>query len=594
MHVEEQQLAPVSVLEPAAPAPALRPRLWPLVVLVTAYWAWVIGSHWLELALFTRFITRLASGALVVLLFLVVWWATRRIPLRDRLYGFVVVVAGGVVTVPFLHPSSGGLGALMGPIEIVLTVWLLWLLLARTASSFVWRCGLLASVSLAWGSLLLVRMDGLTGDLRPAFHWRWAPTPEEAFRAEHEQRAGERTEAGLPAGGGPALSLTAGDWPGFRGPHSDGTVRGLSIDTDWYAHPPRLIWKRRVGPAWSSVVVVDGRLFTQEQRDNQEAVVCYDAGTGKELWAHEDAGRFWEPTAGAGPRATPCFAGGRLFAVGATGIVNCLDAATGKVHWTHDIKDDSGAKVPGWGYSSSPLVVGGLVLVFAGGAGEKNLLAYRVGSGELAWTAAAGETSYASPQPAKLQGQHQVLLFSNRGLVAVEPVRGKVLWEHPLPLPPSAPRSVQPVVVDETGVLIASEGDLGLALLDLKREGEVLTPTERWVSRKFRPSFNNFVVHQGHVYGFNGRIFACAELEEGGQKWQEGRYGHGQVLLLADQALLLVLSEEGEAILLRANPRKHEELGRFQAVKGKTWNDPVVAHGRLYIRNGEEMACYEL
>jgi hypothetical protein len=143
-------------------------------------------------------------------------------------------------------------------------------------------------------------------------------------------------------------------------------------------------------------------------------------------------------------------------------------------------------------------------------------------------------------------------------------------------------------------VLIASESDLGLASLDLKRAGEVVTPAERWVSRKFRPSFNNFVVQNGHLYGFNGRIFGCVELEEGETRWQEGRYGHGQVLLLAEQSLLLVVSEEGQGILLRANPARHEELGRFQALKGKTWNDPVIAHGRLYLRNAEEMACYEL
>ncbi len=595
MSVEVKPLAPAVTVSPIVPVPAQPPRLWPLVALVTGYWGWTIGSQWLELTLFTRFITRLATGLLLVLVFLVLWWANRRIRFRDRLFGFAVVVAGGVLAVPFLHPSAGGLGVVMGPIGVVLTVWLLWLLLAREASPWVWRLGLLAGVSPAWGFLLLVRMDGLTGDLRPDFQWRWSATPEDASQAEREQRAAERKAVGLPAGEEGALKLTPSDWPGFRGPNSDGTVRGLAtIATNWRSSPPRLIWKHRVGPAWSSLVVVSGRLFTQEQWGDHEAVVCYDASTGKELWVHEEAGRFWEPTAGAGPRATPCFAEGRLFALGATGLLSCLDAATGKRCWSRDVKDDSGAKVPGWGFSSSPLVVGELVIVFAGGNEEKSLLAYRTRSGELAWTAAAGETSYASPQPAKLQGRQQVLVFSNHGLIAVDPASGKRLWEHPHPLPPSAPRSVQPYAVGKSQVLIASEADLGLALLDLKREGEVLIPDQRWVTRKFRPSFNNFVVHRGHVYGFNGRIFACADLEEGGSKWQEGRYGHGQVLLLEDQSLLLVLSEEGEVILLRANPEKHEELGRFEAIKGKTWNDPVIVNGRLYIRNGEEMACYEL
>ncbi len=388
--------------------------------------------------------------------------------------------------------------------------------------------------------------------------------------------------------------MTSGDWPGFRGPNSDGTVRGLTIETNWRTSPPRPVWEHRVGPAWSSMIVISGKLFTQEQRGDQEAVVCYDSTTGQELWVHQTAGRFWEPTAGVGPRATPCFAEGRVFALGGAGMLTCVDAATGEKHWARDIKEDSGARAPMWGYSSSPLVVGDLVIVLAGGEGEKNLLAYRTRSGDLAWTAAAGQTSYASPQKAVLQGRQQVLVFSNRGLVAVEPTGGKLLWEYPLPIAPSAPRSVQPFALDDKQVLIASESDLGLALLDLKREGEALTPTQRWVCRKFRPSFNNFVVQAGQLYGFNGRIFGCVGLDDGEPRWQEGRYGHGQVLLLAEQGLLLVMSEEGEAILLRANPEKHEMLGRFQALKGKTWNDPVIAQGYLYVRNAERMACYEL
>jgi outer membrane protein assembly factor BamB len=274
--------------------------------------------------------------------------------------------------------------------------------------------------------------------------------------------------------------------------------------------------------------------------------------------------------------------------------LNCLDTATGERQWSRDIKTDSGAHVPQWGFSGSPLVVGGLVVVFAGGEGPKQLLAYHAGSGELAWAAAAGETSYGSPQPARIAGSEQALLLSNRGLTAVEAVTGAVLWEHLLPLPPSAPRTIQPHVLGEAGMLIASEADLGLARLDLKREGEGWAVALRWTSRNLKPAFNDFVVQDGHAYGFDGRIFACVELETGSRRWKEGRHGQGQVLLLADQGLLLVVSESGEVILLRASPERHEVLGRFQAVRGKTWNHPVIAHGRLYVRNAEEMACYDV
>src|SRR5262249_29600164 len=182
---------------------------------------------------------------------------------------------------------------------------------------------------------------------------------------------------------------------------------GITIATDWDTIPPRLLWRQRVGPAWSSVIVVDGRLYTQEQRGEQEAVVCYEAQTGRELWAHGDAARFWESVSGAGPRATPTFADGRIYALGGTGILNCLDAATGERHWSHDIAADAGTRPPQWGFSGSPLVTDGLVIVFAGGDGDKNLLAYRADTGKPAWAAPARGTSYSSPQLVTLAGQRQ-------------------------------------------------------------------------------------------------------------------------------------------------------------------------------------------
>src|SRR5262249_625934 len=143
--------------------------------------------------------------------------------------------------------------------------------------------------------------------------------------------------------------LQPGDWPGFRGKDRDGRYKGARIATDWDERPPRQVWRQRVGPGWSSFAVVGTRLYTQEQRGPNEAVVCYDAGSGAELWSHEDAARFSETMAGPGPRATPTFHEGKIYAQGATGKLNCLDAATGRVLWSHDVAADSGAALPLWG-----------------------------------------------------------------------------------------------------------------------------------------------------------------------------------------------------------------------------------------------------
>jgi outer membrane protein assembly factor BamB len=188
------------------------------------------------------------------------------------------------------------------------------------------------------------------------------------------------------------------------------------------------------------------------------------------------------------------------------------------------------------------------------------------------------------------------LQLTDRGLFAVHPASGAILWEYEAPRPEMW-RAIQPHPVGTDAVLICSEADFGTARLDVTRTGEVWAASERWVTRDFRPSFMDIVVHDGFVYGFDSRRrgeLSCADARTGEVRWRAGKSCLGQVLLLADQALLLVVSEGGEVVLLAANPERYQELGRFQALTGKTWNHPVIAHGRLYVRNAAEMACYDL
>jgi outer membrane protein assembly factor BamB len=573
------------------------PRVWPAVVLVGLYWAYAFGSRSVELTTGVRFFALLGMVAFLTLLFAVWWLTNRRLRGTERLVGLGVAVAGGSVTGGLTQQTLGGFGCFLFATPWVLTAWAAWVLVARKASARTRGLGLALVLLGTWGYFCLIRMDGLSGDQSKAdIRWRWSTSAEDLFLAERAQRSADGSGLASPDTSRGALTLRPGDWPGFRGPDRDGAVHGVRIATDWKTDPPKLVWRQRVGPGWSSVVVVGDRLFTQEQRGPAEAVVCLDAATGREVWAHEDNARFWESTAGAGPRATPTFADGRLFALGATGILNCLDAATGERKWFHDVAADSGAKLPIWGFVSSPLVVGDVVVVFAGGEGPRNLLAYRTGSGKEAWSAAVGPNSYTSPQPASIGGKPQILILTDRGLTAVDPASGAVLWEHSIPVQ-GVPRSIQPHPLGKSQVLISSEADLGTALIDVARDGGAWAASERWASRELKPAFNDFVLHDGFIYGFDGStscVFCCVDAQTGRRRWKAGRYDHGQVLLLADQALLLVVSEDGAAILVAANPERHQEIGRFQAVQGKTWNHPVIAHGRLYVRNGEEMACYEL
>lgn len=579
---------PSSLIQPApsvvdVPKP---PRVWPAVVLVGLYWLCEPAMHWLEVAGFVAWLVIMGALAGLMLLY-TLWWLTNgRIGGWDRLLGLAVAIGGGIVSA--LLSKKTGIAWLMLVLPWLFTVWTVWLLVARRMSAPTRRAGLVTVLLLMWGFFPLICLDGLRGDGGADWHWRWTPTAEELYNAEREQAKKDTiTPSSTP------LHLQPGDWPGFRGPDRDGVIRGVKIAADWKAHPPEKRWRHRVGPGWSSFAVVENRLFTQEQRGQNEAVVCLDATTGHEVWSHEDAGRFTDDQAGPGPRATPTFADGRLYTLGATGILNCLDAATGERKWSHDIAADAGAKPPIWGFSGSPLVIKDLVVVFAGGDGDKGLLAYRADSGELAWSAAAGQNSFSSPQRAILCGEEQILFVANKDLLGLDPATGKILWQQGISTKADMPRSLQPHPFDSSRVLIASQAE-GTVQFELKHDNDAWTVARRWAVKSLKPSFNDFVIHDNALYGFDGNIFACVDARTGERRWKDGRYDHGQVVLLADQALLLVVSEKGQAILLAANPKEHKELGRFQAIEGKTWNHPALAGGRLYVRNGEEIACYDL
>jgi outer membrane protein assembly factor BamB len=292
---------------------------------------------------------------------------------------------------------------------------------------------------------------------------------------------------------------------------------------------------------------------------------------------------------GPGPRATPTLGADRLYTFGSTGILNALDAATGAVVWSRNAATDLGAPIPTWGFSSSPLIVDDLVVVAVGGT----MAAYALATGEPRWTGTAGGDSYSSPQLETLDGVPQIILASAAGTTGVTPATGKALWTHAwdsrLPLMPI----VQPALLGD-GTVLVGESSLGVRRLAPTRRGAEWTVDERWLSNRLKPYFNDFVVHRGHAYGFDGAIMAAIDLADGVRKWKGGRYGQGQLVLLPDQDLLLVLSEEGELALVQAAPEGFTEVARVPALTGKTWNHPVLVGDILLVRNGEEMAAFQL
>ena len=523
-------------------------------------------------------------GILVLL-----WWlAASRANWKEKLIGFFAVAMIGVVAIALCHPSMQGMGSMIFQIPYGTAAFAIPLILFASYPSIRLPIALVSSV-LGFGYWDLLQSHGVSGKFVSDLSWRWEPTAEENYL---KSRANKET-LGNATLNEPAVTLASAAWPSFRGSSRDGKLLGLSLSEDWAASPPKLIWKTQIGPGWSSFSVAGNRLFTQEQRGEKEAVVCLDAKTGQSVWEYEYVSRFWESVAGAGPRATPTIADEGLFSLGANGILTCLNASTGAKTWERDIQVDSKRKPPMWGFSSSPLVTEGVVVVHAGsGAKEEGvLLAYDATTGAPQWSIPSGSHSYSSAQTANLEGASGVLMETNAGLQFVNAKNGATIWQFDSPT--TNYRTLQPLVLGNSILLANSLGE-GTKRLSVTREGESWSIKEQWSSSDMKPDFNDFVEHQGSLYGFDGNIFACVDLATGKRQWKKGRYGNGQVLLLCDAGQMLVTSEKGELVLLKADSGKMVELAKFQAIEGKTWNHSVVVGNLVFMRNAEEAACYEL
>ncbi len=560
--------------------PVLRLRLWPAIVLVllqvaVSYAFAGLGSTNIQS------VVGLAVVPLFGTILLLLWWlAASRAPFRDRLLGLAVLVAA-LACIVFSQERNGEMLLVYAvPAMTIGAVFLLAITVRLRWPARRWI--VLAFVAACTGLFSALRADTVGGNLAPLVSWRWSPS--EAERSAALPLAEVHETAALPAAAGP------GDWPAFRGPARDGRLTGVSFSTDW-STPPRELWRRKIGPAWSSFTAVGDFLFTQEQRGGDELVTCYRAATGEPVWVNRVAARF-EDTMGLGPRATPTFDQGNLYTQGATGVLQCLDASTGNTIWKRDLAKDADTKVPGYGFSSSPLIVGNRVIEFTCGHEGKNAIAYDCATGEVAWTGGHGASAYTSPHLAVIRGVPQVLMVSDFGLQAFVPETGAPLWEHPWKVKTN-PRCIQPLVVDGEAVMFGATGVSGSRLIRVEQAGASWNLEEVWTNKRFRPYFNDGVLHKGHYYGFDGDRLDCIDIQTGERRWEGTRYG-GQLLLIADLNLLLILSETGDLALVQAVPEHFMEIARFNALPGKTWNHPVIAHGKLFVRNAEEAACYEL
>lgn len=538
-----------------------------------------------------------AFGPLLGSLGIVLWWLLlSRATLGERLIGAIGIVGVIAGVCSLLHESMLGAPIIVMTIPLGIGGFAVGSILFGSLLSWKRTWAALLMTFVFAGFTALLQNYGVWGNFGFDTAWRWSRSPEEVFLAE---KASASSESANLEDDQRNDSILRGDqpfpdaqWPGFRGPLRDGVADANRLSDDWEETPPKELWRIKVGPAWSSFAVAGNLLFTQEQRGESESIVCYDADSGREIWSHDIQSRFFEALGGLGPRATPTLDGDKLYALGAEGWLTKLDARSGDVLWQHDLREVADKTVPMWGFSSSPLVIGDVAIVHAGGADDLGVLAFRKEDGEVSWTAPAGEMSYSSPQTITVAGREVVAILTDLGAHLYEPEDGSILldyeWKH------NGYRALQAQVINGNQLLIPSGMGSGTRLTEIAEQDGELTAEELWTSRRLKPDFNDLVVHDGHIYGFDDSIFTCIDLSDGKAKWKKGRYGKGQVLLLRGPGRIIVAGEKGELVLLDASPEAHRELSKIQAMNARTWNHPVVVGNRLYLRNAEEAVCYEL
>jgi outer membrane protein assembly factor BamB len=381
----------------------------------------------------------------------------------------------------------------------------------------------------------------------------------------------------------------------------------VQLDPDWTSSAPQELWRRPIGAGWSGFSAVHSYAFTMEQRGPLELVTCYEVETGKPCWSHSIETRHETVMGGVGPRCTPTVHDGKVYALGATGVLRCLDGATGELIWSdniparYDVTAQADLRAVAWGRAASPLIVDGMVVVPFGGPVQgpfHSLAAYDAGSGQLLWTGGNQQVSYSSPALTTLAGRRQIVIVNESTVSGHDPATGAQLWSYPWPGSSTGSASVSQAVPVGSNRLLLSKGyGQGAELIEIGAGGDGgLTASSLWDdTRVLKTKFTNVVVLGDEVYGLSDGILECVRLSDGKRLWKDRRRAdleHGQLLCVGN--LILAQAESGDVVLFQPDPGGYRELGRFAALNDQTWNNLCLYGPYLLTRNSVEAACFKL
>jgi outer membrane protein assembly factor BamB len=458
-------------------------------------------------------------------------------------------------------------------------------------------------------AFVCIRRIDFDGNMVMIPRYRWDKTVAEKLNAQSAMTTDSNTVG--QGYEGPLPEPRPEDMVQFRGAESNGIVVGPALRTDLSdSNPPPQLWHAPIGEGYSQFVILKDLAISMEQLGTDEAVVCYSTATGKEFWKYSYTALFTEAMGGPGPRSTPIIHDGKVYALGATGHACCLDLATGKKLWSKEILQKDGKPLPNteWGLSSSPLLVSDMVIFNPGALDGLGLVALKQASGETVWEGSGYNTfqpnggqnrcGYSTPIVMTLSGQPQIVHFHAKGLSGFEIKTGKVLWTFPFENGAGV-NVCQPLLLPDQQILICSSYGNGSALVKVNKAEAEFKAEQVWHKTDImRTKFTNCVLYQGHVYGLDEGTLSCIEPIQGVETWKKKSrqriYGHGQILLVHDK--ILVMAENGDLALVKADPAKYEEIWHIPALteSHRVWNPPALVDGIAYIRDHMEMAAYNL
>jgi outer membrane protein assembly factor BamB len=385
-----------------------------------------------------------------------------------------------------------------------------------------------------------------------------------------------------------AVAQTAAIWPQWRGPNRDGISKETGLLKQWPTEGPPLVWKAQgAGRGYSSFSISNGKLYTLGLRGDREFVIAFDVATGKEAWATAHGSAFRNDR-GDGPRGTPTVDGDRVYALGGDGDLSALDARTGKLLWTKNILKEFGGSNITWGISESPLVLGNKLLVNPGGP-NASIVALNKADGSVIWKSQSDRAGYSSGIPVEVNGATQVVFFTSERALGLDAKDGRLLWEYSRPSNNVA--NVATPIVRANRVFISSDYGTGGGVVEIKPDNKA---QEIWFSKDMRNHHSSSVLIGDYLYGFSSAILTAVKFDTGEIAWRDRSVGKGS-LVFAD-GNLYCFSENGVVGLVEATPTGYKEKGRFRIPQDSlpTWTHPVVAGGRLYLRDQDTIYAFDV